>query len=272
MRNILKKLYKILFNKFKHYNNAVSSHEWFTGDYATWEDAKKNCTGYDAPNILEKVKTALLKVKNGEAVYERDSVLFDHIEYSYPLLVSLLYTATASGNKLNLIDFGGSLGSSYFQNKNFLNKLEDFKWSIVEQKHFVKCGKEFFEDEFLKFYETISECKKDRKPNTILLSSVLPYLPDPYTTLEEILSLDFEFIIVDRMPFFINNDLSDRLTIEHVPSEIYEADYPAWFFNEIKFLNFFKPKYEVKEKFKGNDTQNLANADAQFKAFLLERI
>ena len=65
-------------------------HEWFTGDYASWEEAMQHCTGYDDPAILEKVKESLLKVKRGEAVCERDSVLLDKIEYSMPLLVSLL--------------------------------------------------------------------------------------------------------------------------------------------------------------------------------------
>ena len=142
MYSNLKKFYKILFRLIRNENSlSPKYHEWFTGNYATWDEAKKNCLGYDAPNILEKVKASLLKVKNGEAVYERDSVLFDHVEYSYPLLISLLYIATASENKLRLLDFGGSLGSSYYQNRNFLNRLELLEWSIVEQNHFVKCGK-----------------------------------------------------------------------------------------------------------------------------------
>ena len=104
----------------------IVSYEWFTGDYSSWEEALKFCDGYNKPNILEKVKNSLLKVKKGEAVYERDSVLFDHIEYSMPLLVSLLYMTTVYKNNLNILDFGGSLGSSYFQNRKFLEKLDPF--------------------------------------------------------------------------------------------------------------------------------------------------
>ncbi len=58
----------------------------WSGDYSSWKSAQQHCVGYDAANILEKVKDAILKVKNGEAVYERDSVLFYKIEYAYPLL------------------------------------------------------------------------------------------------------------------------------------------------------------------------------------------
>jgi hypothetical protein len=58
----------------------------FEEEYATWQDARDNCTGYDAGLILGKVLEATLKVKNREAVYERDLVLFDHIKFYWPVL------------------------------------------------------------------------------------------------------------------------------------------------------------------------------------------
>ncbi len=54
----------------------------FQGVYATWEDAASKCSGYDADNILSKVLEATLKVKREEAVYERDSVLFNQVHYA----------------------------------------------------------------------------------------------------------------------------------------------------------------------------------------------
>ena len=81
----------------------------FEEEYATWQDATENCTGYDAGGILEKVLEATLKVKNGEAVYERDSVLFDHIEYSWPVLSGLMWVAARNNGRLNVLDYGGSL-------------------------------------------------------------------------------------------------------------------------------------------------------------------
>ncbi len=55
-----------------------------SGDYRSWDEAMTASTGYDSGIILEKTKAALLKVKNGEAAYERDSVLFDEIQYAWP--------------------------------------------------------------------------------------------------------------------------------------------------------------------------------------------
>ena len=90
----------------------------FGEEYAfTWQDATENCTGYDSEGIMEKVLEATLKVKNGEAVYERDSVLFDHIEYSWRLLSGLMWVAAQSNGRLNVLDYSGSLGNSYFENR-----------------------------------------------------------------------------------------------------------------------------------------------------------
>ena len=118
----------------------------YFGNYSCWYKACQDSTGYDSNVILNKVRDALLKVKNGDAVYERDSVLFDEVQYSWPLMAGLLWIASCGNNCLNLIDFGGSLGSSYFQNRKFLGHLCEFYWNVVEQEKFVKCGRELFED------------------------------------------------------------------------------------------------------------------------------
>jgi putative methyltransferase (TIGR04325 family) len=219
----------------------------YMGNYTSWAEAKRASTGYDTDIILNKVKDALLKVKNGEAVYERDSVLFDEIQYSWPLLAGLLWVATCNKNRLNLIDFGGSLGSSYFQNRALLGHLEEFTWSVIEQEAFVLCGKEHFEDQFLKFYFTIEECIEVRRTDSILLSAVLPYLENPYKLLDQIIKQKFSYIVIDRTP--ILEGWKDRLTVQHVPAEIYDARYPAWIFGRDKLLGLFKKDYELVMQF-----------------------
>ena len=53
----------------------------FEGSYNTWQEEDAHCNCYDNMDILEKVLSATLKVKNGESVYERESVNFNQIEY-----------------------------------------------------------------------------------------------------------------------------------------------------------------------------------------------
>jgi putative methyltransferase (TIGR04325 family) len=217
-----------------------SSTMW-KGDYKTWADAQKQCKGYDGAPILEQCKQALLKVKNGEAKYERDSILFHEKDYSWALLSVILKAAINNDFKVHILDFGGSLGSVYYQNKPFLDtiNLKEFSWSIIEQKNFVQSGKECAENNVLRFYNTIEDALKDNKPTIILASGVLSYLEKPYYWINKFIELNPQFIIVDRVPFLdINRDL---ITVQNVFKSIYDGNYPCWFFNENNFINAFKP-------------------------------
>ena len=219
----------------------------YSGNYRSWEEASHHSTGYDSGIILDKVKTSLLKVKEGQAAFERDSVLFDEISYSWPILAGLLRAASSHDNTLRVLDFGGSLGSHYYQYKSFLSDLNYLRWSIVEQKRMVECGKKLFENGHLVFHHEIEECLQHEIPNVILLSGVIQYLPMPYSFLKRIIQYNFEYILIDRTPFIEIG--SDRLTIQKVPPWIYDATYPAWFFDLDKFLNVFQDKYDILVEF-----------------------
>jgi putative methyltransferase (TIGR04325 family) len=219
----------------------------YFGDYSSWEEAMELSTGYDSERILRKVRDSLLKVKRGEAIYERDSVLFDKVQYSWPLLAGLLWIASQKGNRINLVDFGGSLGSTYYQNRKFLSHLKELRWNIVEQDNFVDCGKRDFDNEHLKFYHELEKCFHEQRPDTVLFSSVIQYLERPYSLLGKVCSLGFEFLLFDRTTFIESGE--DRITVQKVPPDIYEASYPAWFFNREKFLDFFSVDYELVVEF-----------------------
>ncbi len=248
-RNLWQKIIHKLQKKLKKRQKKKEKYGWFFTDL-NWHEAKSACSGYDDAKILEKCKNALLRVKNNEAVFERDSVLFDKIEYSWPVLSGLLLSASLNSGKLEIIDFGGSLGSCYFQNRKFLNLLPEVKWNIVEQKNFVECGKRYFEDEKLKFYYDIDSCLKENSVNAILLSSVIQYLEEPYKMLDEIISKKFEFIIFDLTGFY--NQDKDVLTIQKVWPEVYEASYPCWFFSKTKFFAKILEKYDLIEEFESH--------------------
>lgn len=215
----------------------------FEGEFSSWEDASSRCSGYDAEHILAKVLDATLKVRSGEAVFERDSVLFDEIEYSWPVTAGLMWAAARCGGRVDVLDFGGALGSSYFQNKRFLNELNNVRWNVVEQPHYVQAGTVHIQDERLRFYNSIEQCLNYSQPNIILLSSVLQYLPDPYVVLAEILRCKAFLVIVDRTPFA--NHSKDILVVQQVPLKIYSANYPMWIFSWNKFMKQMELNWEI---------------------------
>jgi len=243
----------------------VNKYGWI-GNYTTWQEAQDDSAGYDTDKILQTVKTSLLKVKNAKAVYERDSVIFDEIQYSWQLLSGLMFVSAKSRGKLKILDFGGSLGSTYYQNKKFLDKLDELSWSIVEQKHFADIGKKEFADDRLKFFYNVDECIEKENSKVLLLSSVLQYIEEPYKLLDNILKNDFEYILVDRTPF---SKTDEKIKLQIVPPYIYEANYPCWFFDELKFIEYFeKHKYTIIESFNGADGEN---SEYIFKGFIMEK-
>jgi putative methyltransferase (TIGR04325 family) len=239
-----------------------------SGDYCSWNEAKAASTGYDNMIILKKTKDALLKVRNGEAAYERDSVLFDKVQYAWSVLAGLLLAAAKSGGRLNVLDFGGSLGSSYFQNRAFIQKLSDVRWSIVEQPTYVYEGKKLFENEHLKFYESIEECVNHTTPNVVLLSGVLQYLEYPYIVFEKILELPCDYIIIDRTPFW--SGPIDRLCVQTVPPDIYPASYPIWIFSTELFYAYLRKYWNLIAKFNSLDRLP-APVKTIWQGFILER-
>ncbi len=234
------------------------------GNYSNWNVALKKCSGYDSQLIVDKVKESALKVKMGTAQYEKDSVIFNEMQYNFPILSSLLWVGSRNNGKLNVLDFGGSLGSCYYQHNFFLDSFADLMWCIVEQPNFVKVGLESFADEKLKFYSNIEDCLNENYIHIILLSSVIPYLEKPYELLEIIKRKRIKYMLFDKTPLI---EGKDRITIQKVNPAIYKASYPSWFFNKSKFMNFMEPEYKLVFEF---DSHIQVNVRSELRGFLFE--
>ena len=127
----------------------------FSGNFPDWQAAAAAASGYDDAAILERVAAATREVVAGRAVFERDSRLFREPEPNYPLIAAL--ALSADGDGLRVLDFGGALGSAYFQNRSWLRELGALEWTVVEQPHFVACGQREFTTGELRFAFSIGE-------------------------------------------------------------------------------------------------------------------
>lgn len=193
----------------------------WSGNYADWKSAVAASGGYDEAGIFSKTRDAARAVRDGKALWERDSVLFNTPEVNWPLLASLMTVAARSGNRLHVLDFGGAFGSTFMQHRNALSGLKVCSWHVVEQEHFVRCGQEEFSTETLRFHATVEEALAAAPINVILLSSVLQYLEAPYALLKKLAATGIA-IVVDRTPVLEDRE---RITVQRVPAEIYSASY-----------------------------------------------
>lgn len=257
-------MYSLIKSRIKQ---LLRNGQGWSGDYASWQEAQEHCRGYDAGNILQKVKDATLKVKEGKAVYERDSVIFDKIEYSYPLLAALLWAAARNEGKISVIDFGGSLGSSYFQNRKFLEGLNEVRWNIVEQANYVNAGKESIQDNTLRFYHSVTEALAGNTPDVLLISCTLPYIEAPYQLIKELMAHNIPQIIIDNTPF--NFERRDRITVQKVPPSIYPASYPCWFLDYQKVKSTFQANYEVVSEHLNDSIIELDGRQIRYRGLLM---
>jgi len=192
-------------------------------------------------------------VRDGLAAYERDGVLFDQPEYSFPVLACLLRVASTAGNRLRVLDFGGALGSTFFQARSFFTGLAEVRWNIVEQAHFIECGQREFQTAELRFFPSVDACLAEGQVDVVLLSGVLQCLKDPHELLAGILDKGIAYLLLDRTPVFDGE--RDRLTVQHVPAYIYgkPVRYPAWFLERRRLAGALSQKYQLLVEFDALD-------------------
>lgn len=214
--------------------------------FRSWDDAKANANGYDDDLIIEKVTKATRLVVNGQAIYERDSIVFDKIQYSWPLLASLMLVA-ATNDDLRVIDFGGGLGTTYRQNSKFIKQVSNrCQWRVVEQEKFVEVGIREFATKNLSFHGSILDAKLDGV-DVVIFGGSICYVDNPQMYIAQAIEAGSRYIIFDRTP--ITYALSDVFSVQYVPNSIYEASFPIRTFSYENFCKQFKDAgYELIEE------------------------
>jgi putative methyltransferase (TIGR04325 family) len=242
----------------------------WSGDYKSWQDAKKYCTGYDDPSITEKVLSSILETKDHADRYERDSSIIEGTpDFAFNSLRWM--KAFAKDQKINLIDFGGSLGSSFFQLKPFLDDYS-VSWNIVEQEHVSAMGESTLQNDELKFFSSIKNIPNACTISTFFSSSAIQYLQDPYKVLDDLNLGGFNYLIFDRLSVLEGE--KDRLTIQVVQKNRYKAIYPCWFLSKEKFLNYLSELgFSLIDSFSalGGNNATRSIPRSEYRAFILEK-
>lgn len=241
----------------------------FTGNYSVWIEAARAANGYADPAILERTRQATALARNDPSVFERDSVILPRPQYPLGTLAALLHIANLRGGCLRALDFGGALGSTYFQLRPFLAPLRDVRWAVIEQSHYVECGRKEFADDRLCFHRDVASALAAGEYDVLLLSCVLQYLPDPHRMLDELLSHRIAFVLLDRTA--LHSGPQDRLTVQHNPATIQPASYPAWFFNEQRLLAHFSGTHRLIYHFESGDKVLHLGAPSRYRGYLYER-
>ncbi len=213
----------------------------FKYGFVSFEDASFRARGYEQLDITEAVRTASAKVRDGVAVYERDGVVFDEIEYPWPLLSSLLATPTENG-VLRVLDFGGGLGSTYQQCRDFLRRTGlRVVWTVIEREQLAKVGQREFTTDELSFASDLGAIA-DASFDAVLFAGSICYVPNPEQVLETVMSNSPKRIIFDRTPEAKGQQ--PLYAVQNVGAKIYKASYPITIFGKGQIEKSLQPRYE----------------------------
>jgi putative methyltransferase (TIGR04325 family) len=267
----LKKGLRQLLNRLRGQHTPLYEH-CFSGPYSSWQEAVQHSDGYDEKSILDKTLKAALQVKQGLAVYERDSVIFDSVQVPRNQLSAFQHILKTTGQRLHVIDFGGSLGTSYFLASKILKGITDLKWAIVEQKHYVAAGNQYIAGPQLAFYNTLQEAARSLQPDLLLVSGSIQYVENAYTLLEQMRDMNLPYILFDRTLFTRRPD--GMVAVQRAAESIYKGSYPCHFFNEAAFLRIFEGKYELVMQYDSDyDAPDMLQEElVQMRGMLLARL
>lgn len=228
--------------------------------------------GYQREDIFRKVKSATSVVLDSGALWERDGTLFfsEEIDWHIMTAIGLAANSRSQNNKtpIQIVDFGGSLGSSYLKNKALLETY-DFEWNIVEQDFVVSLAADMNFEGPLSFHP-VSKLSAIQQIDLLIFSASLQYLSAPYELLDQLLENRPPFVLLDKTIF--NDSKSDMLYLQRVPSNINRAVYPCWSFAKTNMTSFFEKKgYTTISETDSIKFKSLKQINSQFRMILFRR-
>lgn len=220
----------------------------FKDGFSSFAEAVAAAGGYDSTDIANRAEEAARAVISGQAAFERDGVTFADPDPRWPVVAGLLL-GRREGQPLRVLDFGGGLGSTYWQNRGVLEaglSGHSLEWTVVEQLSMVERGTSL-PPHGIQYAGSVAEANPGGA-DCVLLSSSLQYLEDPHHVLAELLDTGVRVLVIDRTP--MASVTADIPCVQITPPHIYRASYPAWIFSQ-SHLELLPRNWSIIARFPG---------------------
>lgn len=195
----------------------------------SWKQAQDQSTGYEDPEITNRLVMASQAVRDGRALAQRDGILLEREIIDWPLSACLLLEILG-GDSPCVVDLGGGLGGTYRIMRSLLPAHISLDWLVVEQPSVVEVGEREFSTQELRFCE-FEKFGFDATRNTLLLiSNSLQYIPEPEATVRSFIDGGVFSVIVQGVPT-VDTRLAKIPSIQRVPGNMVKSSYPAWLFS-----------------------------------------
>lgn len=222
----------------------------YHGSFSTWTEALRQAKPVDSATsdaFTERRRELCHRLRRREIAFVRDGVAFDEPQYPLSLLAFILRALLEHRGELNLVDFGGFLGTTYFQARDFIAAAASVRWTVVELPQVVEVAqKELQQEGPLQFLNSLSEALAAR-PNVVLLSGVAQNLPDPFSAFREIRQAEASWVLFDRT--VVIESPESRIAIQSVIRQGREVSWPVRLFSRSDLLREWTPDYELVAEF-----------------------
>lgn len=165
---------------------------------------------------------------------------------------------SAKNSSINILDFGGGVGTDYvvlYQNLPFKYNIS---YHVVENPEMVKCGLKIFEnDKSINFYDSLPE---NLKPDLVYSCGTLQYIEDYEEIIERLCEYKAPFVM------FVKASLVKCLTYVSLQKGVAGFNIPYLFINENDFIkNVERCGYKLIFKAKSEREYDQSNFEPEFR-------
>ncbi|HVN01416.1 MAG TPA: methyltransferase, TIGR04325 family [Caulobacteraceae bacterium] len=218
------------------------------GPLADWAAAAGRATGWDSPGIAREALRAAEAVRDGVAAFERDSRPLERIIYSPTILAALLLALDRYG-RLNVVDFGGGLGSNFHQNIKLIRALAHgpTDWRVVERPSLARLGAERFQTPGLRFYADLDAARLEDA--VLMFTGSLQYVEDAFGFLDDAVR-GFDIVALDRV--LVSEGDEHEVYLQRLDRDRFgDVTLATWCFSAAALIGWFEAHgFELVERFR----------------------
>lgn len=223
---------------------------WNYRTYNSFDEARQASTGYESTKLLEHTFSSSVN----STIDSEDFVSLNALRGLMAL------AGCCHSGSITVLDFGGSLGRAYRQARHLLSAEIKIKWIIVETDALVaRAIKEGFASEELIFVNSIEQALHHAKKFDVVYSDgAIQYTHNPFSTLTQLLNLDFTLCMLTRFPLNTTSDKiffgvqyskisANGLRLKSSKKPLFEEriSYPFTIISKSKFEKIIEQRHEI---------------------------
>jgi putative methyltransferase (TIGR04325 family) len=188
----------------------------FAGDYASFEQALSQSTGYNSEAVAKRYAAALSSLIASPSAEIDSRFQQVHSVLSY-------VAARSNGRALSVLDIGGGNGAYGITMRRLFDDTLD--WTVLETPTVASSCRGLADISFISDWPSATF-------DVTLISGTLQYLENPYADLGKAANSS-EWLIATRIP--VNELGRDKIVIQTVPPHLYNGSMPMHSFCRAKF-------------------------------------